>query len=119
MEEEDDGRFDFFISEMSIIKFYWDVGIIVLAIFNTITIPVAVAFEPEWASSSAYMGFDLLFNFIYMLDIVVNFRTTFYVDGIEQRDCKSIASRYFAGNFTIDLLSSIPYGQLTAGNESA
>jgi hypothetical protein len=83
VEEEDDGRFDFFISEMSIIKFYWDVGIIVLAIFNTITIPVAVAFEPEWASSSAYMGFDLLFNFIYMLDIVVNFRTTFYVDGIE------------------------------------
>jgi hypothetical protein len=119
VEEEDEGKLDFFISEMSLSKFYWDVGIIVLAIFNTITIPVAVAFEPEWASSDVYMGFDLLFNFIYMLDIVVNFRTTFYVDGIEQRDCGSIASRYVAGNFAIDLLSSIPYGQLTAGNDSA
>jgi hypothetical protein len=67
---------------MSAAKFYWDVLIIVLAIYNTVTIPIAVCFEPEWAKSSAYIGVDLLFNIIYIFDIAVNFRTTYYVEGI-------------------------------------
>jgi hypothetical protein len=52
---------------------------------------------------------DLLIDMIFICDIIIIFRTTFYNNfGIEVSDPKEIAIHYLKGKFTIDLLSSLP-----------
>lgn len=52
-----------------------------------------------------------LIDFVFLLDIIVNFRITFYDGdtGDEVFDAKRIGRRYLSNRFTIDLLSTIPF----------
>lgn len=55
-------------------------------------------------------------DFVFLLDIVVNFRTTFYdiETGDEVFDSKRTGREYLKGRFAIDLLSTIPFDNITA-----
>ncbi len=60
------------------------------------------------------MGFkilDGLIDFIFFIDIIINFRTTFIHPrtGDEESKPKVIAKNYLKGRFWIDLLASIPF----------
>ena len=50
-------------------------------------------------------------DFMFLLDIIINFRTTFYdlESGDEEFDPYKIAIVYLKGRFTIDLLSTVPF----------
>lgn len=52
-----------------------------------------------------------LIDFVFLLDIIVNFRTTFYdiETGDEVFDPKRTGKRYLRSRFTVDLLSTIPF----------
>jgi len=53
---------------------------------------------------------DLLINFLFLVDIIIGFRTTFFdAQGMEVRDARQIAMNYLRGLFVVDFLSSIPY----------
>ena len=55
-----------------------------------------------------------LIDFVFLLDIIVNFRTTFYdiETGDEVFDSKRTGKRYLKSRFTIDLLSTIPFDNI-------
>ena len=55
-----------------------------------------------------------LIDFVFLLDILVNFRTTFYDNetGDEIFEAKRTGHAYLRGRFTIDLLSTIPFDNL-------
>lgn len=63
---------------------------------------------------------NTLIDFIFMIDIGVNFCTTYVNDaGEEIFDKKKIAKRYFKGQFWLDFIASIPLDNfLTLSGES-
>jgi CRP-like cAMP-binding protein len=95
-------------------KFWFDMIIISLASFNVFSIPFVIAFEPSEADSPAYITIVMLINFIFVIDIFVNLRTTYINNrtGDEVWDPKMIAKKYVLGvRFWIDLLSALPFDQ--------
>ena len=109
------------ISQQNKLKFRWDVFIIFLAIYNSFSIPYAIAFRPPAFETTFMTIFNLMIDMLFMCDIAVGMRTT-YLDpssGDEEWDPKLIAKRYmFGGRFLIDFLSSIPMDLFGSG-ESA
>ena len=62
----------------------------------------------------AFYVVNSLIDLVFLLDIIVNFRTTFYdiETGDEVFDSKRTGKMYLKGRFTIDLLSTIPFDNI-------
>jgi CRP-like cAMP-binding protein len=105
---------NYIVKQNSKVKFWFDMMIISLASFNVFTIPFIIAFIPGWAESWYYITIIWLINFIFVIDIFVNLRTTYINNrtGDEVWDPKMIAKKYvFGPRFTIDFLSALPLDQ--------
>ena len=80
-----------------------------MAIFNSFAVPLEYVIT-DLKDNSDYAIIDLLINIMFLVDIALGFRTTYFdAIGTEIRDPKQIASNYLRGMFIIDLFSSIPY----------
>ncbi|XP_046439074.1 potassium/sodium hyperpolarization-activated cyclic nucleotide-gated channel 2-like isoform X2 [Daphnia pulex] len=91
-------------------RFYWDLGMLFLLVANLIILPVAISFFND-DLSIRWIAFNCLSDTIFMIDIVVNFRTgIMQQDNSEQviLDPKLIARHYLRTWFFLDLISSIP-----------
>ena len=90
----------------------WDLFIIVLALYNCITIPLNVAFPSVEKMSKPHELFERVIDILFFVDILITFRTTFVnpLTNNEVMDFKRIASTYFfSSRFWIDLMASIPF----------
>ena len=97
------------IEELGKNKQIWDGFILLLAIFNSFAVPLEYVVT-DLETSASYSAIDLAINVLFLIDIVLGFRTTFFDSkGMEVRDPKQISANYLRGMFIIDLLSSIPY----------
>lgn len=56
------------------ISFYWDLCMLFLLVANLIILPVAISFFND-DLSTRWIAFNCLSDTIFMIDIVVNFRT--------------------------------------------
>jgi hypothetical protein len=54
-------------------KHYWDLVLLVLVLYYAIIIPLQLAFEVRTSDAV-----EIIFDFVFMADMVINFRTTFY-----------------------------------------
>ena len=92
----------------------WDMLILVLAVITSFT----VGFELVLTSldkSSVYNMFTLASDFLFLIDIFVQFRTSYFsVEGEPVRDWKKIAMRYIKGMFIIDLISTVPWSLISS-----
>ena len=91
-------------------KSYWDIFIILVAIYSGFFIPFVLAFdhmEPILGDQDWYIALDAISSLIYLGDILLSFRTT-YLDnfGDEITDINRIAKHYLTSStFWIDTLS--------------
>jgi len=88
----------------------WELFIIVLALYNSISVPLGVAFETNNANIG-YEVFERLVDCFFAIDLIVNFFCT-YTDknGEEIYDLKEIGKNYImTGRFFIDLAATIPF----------
>lgn len=69
----------------------WDVLILTLAIINLIVVPIDVAWTPDYSQSAVYVFFDFFFDFLFLIDIFLNFRTTITINGEEIYNPSKIA----------------------------
>jgi len=71
----------------------WDLLIIMLALYNCVMIPLNVAFNVELELSGGIGGLEKLIDVLFILDIILNFRTTFInpKTNIEISDNKRVA----------------------------
>jgi len=94
----------------------WDVFVIVLAIWNCFFIPFDIAFEPDTPVPLQVLNTTI--DIIFLIDIFVNFRTTYFnKQGEEIKDARLIAKRYaFGGRFIVDLLAVLPLSELYSGD---
>lgn len=105
----------FIVNENDDWKFWWDSFILIIAIWNSLSIPVAVAFTPDWSVSLPYILIDQFTNVLFVIDIIIAFNTSYYdVEGEEIRKHSKIAEHYLKGAFLIDLVSTIPFDLITA-----
>ena len=92
-------------------KTKWDLIIIGLAIYNSFQIPFEIAFDPPNMKAPGFYVLNSLIDFFFLLDIIVNFRTTFYdiETGNEVFDSKRTGQKYLRSRFTVDFLSTVPF----------
>ncbi|XP_043231625.1 potassium/sodium hyperpolarization-activated cyclic nucleotide-gated channel 3-like isoform X4 [Amphibalanus amphitrite] len=91
-------------------RFYWDLCMLLLLVANLIILPVAISFFND-ELSSRWIAFNCLSDTIFLIDIIVNFRTgIMHQDNSEQviLDPILIARHYLRTWFFLDLISSIP-----------
>ncbi|GFU49030.1 hypothetical protein NPIL_433371 [Nephila pilipes] len=84
---------------------------LLVLVTNLIVLPVAISFFND-DLSARWIAFNCLSDTLFLLDIVVNFRTgIMQQDNSEQviLDPKEIARTYIRTWFFLDLLSSIPF----------
>ena len=83
--------------------------IILFAIYNSIGLPIEIAFEPPGADYGDLI--NTIIDLMFLLDIFLTFRKT-YTDpftGDEIFDLVKIRDNYFKGNFWIDFFSTVPF----------
>ena len=95
-------------------RIYWDFFIILLAIFNSIALPMEIAFKPPWLMTKLFYIINTFIDCLFGIDILISFRTTYMCSDTGQeitKGCK-IAKNYFLGRFSFDLLSTIPFDKI-------
>jgi hypothetical protein len=101
-------------------KLYWDSIILGFAIFNSITIPLALSFEEineTLYANKLYVIIDTASIVFFLSDIFFQMNTTYYdSDGEEIFQKSKIRKNYLFSSFTIDLLSSLPIEILFPGS---
>ncbi|XP_015791289.1 potassium/sodium hyperpolarization-activated cyclic nucleotide-gated channel 2 isoform X2 [Tetranychus urticae] len=91
-------------------RFYWDLCMLLLLVANLIVLPVAISFFND-DLSTRWIAFNCLSDTIFILDIIVNFRTGIMNPDLPEQvilDPKQIARQYIRSWFFLDLISSIP-----------
>jgi voltage-gated potassium channel len=88
----------------------WDAGALVLILFGCFFVPYQLVFVSTvgWSSSLAIYLIDAFF----LVDLWVNYRTSYWSQGREVVDAGRIGSRYLRGRFGPDLAAALPIDAL-------
>jgi hypothetical protein len=78
----------------------------IMAVWNCVSIPLEFTFDPDVAHEAWWTALDILTDLIFVLDILVTFRTS-YIRGGGKEIIKpyKIALAYIKGRFLLDFLS--------------
>ncbi|XP_030747357.1 potassium voltage-gated channel subfamily H member 2 isoform X2 [Sitophilus oryzae] len=110
-------------------KAVWDWIILILVMYTAIFTPYVAAFllgEPDFNnrkskkySEDPIVIIDLIVDVTFIIDILINFRTT-YVSGNDEivSDPGKIAIHYLKGWFLIDLVAAVPFDLLFFGSNT-
>ena len=95
-------------------KVRWDLLIMLLAVWNAFQIPINVAFPGSFFDSTYFLILNFFIDIGFLLDIIVNFRTTFLNKKTQEEVSNSylIAVEYLKTRFTVDLLATIPFDNI-------
>ncbi|XP_026175082.1 potassium voltage-gated channel subfamily H member 5-like [Mastacembelus armatus] len=95
-------------------KTTWDWVILILTFYTAIMVPYNVSFKTK-QNNLAWLVLDSVVDVIFLIDIVLNFHTTFVGPAGEViSDAKLIRMNYLKTWFVIDLLSCLPYDVINA-----
>ena len=95
------------ISPESNFRLAWDAFVGILVVYYTIIVPVRVAFDSAEPTPEETV-LDMFFNAIFIIDIVLNFRTAVKLEGVLIEDPVKIRNAYLKSWFLIDFLSTVP-----------
>lgn len=112
------------IHPYSDLRYYWDLLIMVLLGINMVVLPLNIAFLE---TTDAWMVFEVIMLILFMVDVILNFRTGFKEDNKGYRlsiilNSKMIVKRYAKSWLIIDVVSSLPLDIITVaftGSESS
>ena len=87
----------------------WNSLMMWLVLYNCLQIPLSLAFTFEPGTQKGLDYFDVIVDSCFGVDILLNFRTTFYVDEELVYDNNKITMRYAWGWFPLDFLATFPW----------
>ena len=67
-------------SPNSIFKKYWDYFIMFVAAYNCFALPIEIAFKSPILLSPAMNVINYIMDFVFLLDMIVVFRTTIFLE---------------------------------------
>ena len=88
----------------------WDYVIILIAIYSVVVVPIRIGINPV-ILDPAYIYIDIFTWILYVLDVIINLRTT-YIDnfGEEVKDNTKITLHYVKTyGFWVDLISLVAF----------
>lgn len=88
-------------------KLMWDLLCMILIFYEIMSIPFKISFDTEISSE-----FDAFIDICFITDILLNFTTAYYENGVQVTDHKKIILNYLKLWFWIDLISTFPYDQV-------
>jgi hypothetical protein len=90
----------------------WDICMMLLLLYISVSLPFAMGF----GQSEVLDQVDMVFDFIFCFDVLLNFRTS-YADREESiiTDGRKIAFNYLRTWFLLDFFSSVPFEIVSAG----
>ncbi|TUD02853.1 Potassium voltage-gated channel subfamily H member 4 [Bagarius yarrelli] len=110
----------FILLHYSISKALWDWMILLATFYVAVTVPYNVCFTPYVESDTearSTIVSDIAVEMLFILDIVLNFRTTYVSQsGQVVYDSRSICIHYAATWFFVDLVAALPFDLLYAFN---
>ncbi|CAD8053481.1 unnamed protein product [Paramecium sonneborni] len=95
------------------IKMLWDILCLAFVIYEMISIPFQISFDIEISKEISMTSLG-----VFALDILLNFNTGVYIDGILQMKREKIIKSYLSFWFWIDLISTFPYDIIIDESES-
>ena len=100
------------IRSYSNFKLGWDITIASIACYDSFIMPAVVCFEQlsHLPEEQAYKFTLYVVDFVYICDIIRQFRTTYYskTTGEEIFNQRLIAKNYFKHGMLIDICASLP-----------
>ena len=102
------------ISEESRFRTRWDVFVVLLVIVTGIAIPIQIAFARDVTLGGSVLVY--LLDLVFLVDIGLNFRTTYRAGGAEVRDPGRIGARYRRSLLPLDVVSTVPLDMLLLGS---
>lgn len=126
----------FIILHYSPFKAVWDWIILFLVLYTAVFTPYSVAFllneeeikmklnresstrnkHAETSRADPLVIIDLIVDIMFIVDILINFRTTYVHMGEVVADPQKIAIHYVKGWFVIDTIAAIPFDLLLFGS---
>ena len=98
-------------------KEMWDIFILMLILYSSISIPIRVCFDAD--AHGAFFFVEAFFSIVFVIDVCFNFFTAVLEDGQWVVGKCSIAKRYMSGWFWIDAPASVPMELLSIYWEQA
>lgn len=93
--------------EYGLFRLRWDLVISVLLVFSVLIIPFQFAFLHQVDVIGSIVIYSI--DFVFLIGILINARTSFRFAGAEVTDVKSIYSKYRKNNFVFDFLAAFPF----------
>ena len=87
----------------------WEAVGFVIVLYTAVVVPLQVAFETSFTPAAAWTLINVASDSFFLLDMGVSLRTAFMRDGAMIQDSKRVAQHYLQGEFSADLLVSLPY----------
>ena len=98
------------IKQQGSFKLYWEILIVIITFYNCFAIPLVLAFQPPEARSFYWDISNWVITGIFAIDMLINFRTSFYAGGDEIRAGGRMFCNYFISfSFLNDLITTIPF----------
>ncbi|XP_061771204.1 potassium/sodium hyperpolarization-activated cyclic nucleotide-gated channel 3 isoform X2 [Nerophis ophidion] len=90
-------------------RFYWDLLMLLLMVGNLIVLPVGITFFRD-ENTASWIIFNVLSDTLFMVDLVLNFRTGIIKEDNTEilLDPRAIRHNYLKSWFLVDFVSSIP-----------
>nr|XP_061814056.1 potassium/sodium hyperpolarization-activated cyclic nucleotide-gated channel 3-like [Nerophis lumbriciformis] len=90
-------------------RFYWDLLMLLLMVGNLIVLPVGITFFRD-ENTASWIIFNVLSDTLFMVDLVLNFRTGIIKEDNTEilLDPRAIRHKYLKSWFLVDFVSSIP-----------
>ncbi|XP_062526598.1 potassium voltage-gated channel subfamily H member 8 isoform X3 [Bombyx mori] len=106
----------FIISHYGVFKTFWDWLILIATFYVAVVVPYNASFVDEGHPRISVTS-DVIVEALFIVDIVLNFRTTFVSKkGEVVSDSKAIALNYIRSWFVVDLLAALPFDLLYASD---
>jgi len=106
-EKENAKNARFTLHPLSPVRFKWDLVIAMCTIFLALEIPLVLGFQWEVAAWIYYI--EVLMDPMYILDIIINFRTGYFEDVEAEMRPQKIAKHYLKFWFWVDALGAFPF----------
>eukprot|EP00929_Paragymnodinium_shiwhaense_P053100 TRINITY_DN26584_c0_g2_i1.p1 TRINITY_DN26584_c0_g2~~TRINITY_DN26584_c0_g2_i1.p1 ORF type:complete len:755 (+),score=91.37 TRINITY_DN26584_c0_g2_i1:62-2326(+) len=110
-------EYSFMLRPDAATRIVWDTTLMIFCAYLAISLPYFLAFESHIDDDvlSSFASLHLAIDVMFLVDVVLNFRTGAYMAGHLVMDARRVAVHYLRTWFLIDLFSSVPFEELSNG----